>query len=82
MGERFRLRKDFDVSKFSPDVKTILTALQRYGAFIADNGIEWAVSVAPDLRIPELHAELRQVRGADFEAVQPPEPPVGYKPAK
>jgi hypothetical protein len=79
MGERFRLRKDFDVSKFTPEVKTILTALKRYGAFVADNGIEWAVSVAPDPRIPDLHVELRQVKGSDFEVIQPP---AGYKPAK
>ncbi|HVK12126.1 MAG TPA: hypothetical protein VM597_25465 [Gemmataceae bacterium] len=79
MGERFRLRKDFDVSKFSPEAKAILTALKRYGAFVADNGIEWAVSVAPDPRIPDLHDELRKVKGSDFEVV---EPPAGYRPPK
>jgi hypothetical protein len=79
MGERLRLRKDFDVSGFSPEMKTILTALKRYGMFVADNGIEWAVSVAPDPRIPALHDELRKVKGADFEVV---EPPAGYTPAK
>jgi hypothetical protein len=79
MGERFRLRKDFDTSGFSPEVKTILEALKKYGMLVADNGIEWAVSVAPDERIPLLHAELRKVKGADFEVVTPPP---GYKPAK
>lgn len=77
MGERFRLRKDFDVSGFSPEVKTILTALKRYGMLVADNGIEWAVSVAPDPRIPVLHDELRKVNGSDFEVVAPPP---GYRP--
>ena len=77
MGERFRLRKDFDVSGFSAEAKTILTALKRYGAMVADNGIEWAVSVAPDPRIPDLHAELRKVKGSDFEVVTPPP---GYRP--
>lgn len=72
MGERFRLRKDFDTSKFSPEVKTILEALKRYGMLNADNGIDWAVSVAPDERIPVLHEELRKVKGADFEVVTPP----------
>ena len=79
MGERFRLRKDFDVSRFSPEAKAILVALKRYGMLVADNGIEWAVSVAPDPRIPVLHEELRRVKGSDFEVV---EPPAGYKPAK
>ncbi|HEX4591442.1 MAG TPA: hypothetical protein VH120_16015, partial [Gemmataceae bacterium] len=63
MGERLRLRKDFDVSGFSPEVKAILVALKRYGMFVADNGIEWAISVAPDPRIPDLHEELRKVKG-------------------
>jgi len=72
MGERLRLRKDFDVSRFSPHVRTILTALKRYGMFVADNGIEWAISVAPDERIGVLHQELRRVKGANFEVVVPP----------
>jgi hypothetical protein len=77
MGERIRLRKDFDVSSFSPEVKTILVGLQTYGMFVADNGIDWAISVAPDPRIPVLHDELRKVKGSDFEVVQPPP---GYQP--
>ena len=77
MGERFRLRKDFDTSKFSPEVRTILEALKRYGMLNADNGIDWAVSVAPDERIPVLHEELRKVKGADFEVVIAPP---GYTP--
>ena len=77
MGERFRLRKDFDTSKFSPEVRTILEALKRYGMLNADNGIDWAVSVAPDERIPVLHEELRRVKGSDFEVVIAPP---GYSP--
>ncbi len=79
MGERFRLRKDFDTLKFSPEVKTILEALKRYGMLNADNGIDWAISVAPDERIPVLHDELRKVKGSDFEVVTPPP---GYAPPK
>jgi hypothetical protein len=69
MGERLRLRADFDVSGFSPPVRAILKGLQKYGMFVADNGIDWAVSVAPDPRIPVLHEELRRVKGSDFEVV-------------
>jgi len=72
MGERFRLRKDFDTSKFSPEGKCILEGLKRYGMLNADNGIDWAISVAPDERIPVLHDELRKVKGSDFEVVTPP----------
>lgn len=79
MGERFRLKKDFDTSKFSREVRIILEALKTYGMFVADNGIEWAMSCSPDERIPVLHEELRRLKGSDFEVVTPPP---GYKPAK
>jgi hypothetical protein len=73
MGERIRLRGDFDVSRFSPEVRAILNGLKKYGMFVADNGIEWAISVAPDPRIGVLHEELRRVRGSAFEVVVVPE---------
>jgi hypothetical protein len=76
MGERLRLRRDFDISGFSPEVQAILKGLKKYGMFVADNGIDWAISVAPDPRIPSLHEELRKVKGSDFEVVQAPQ---GYK---
>ena len=77
MGERIRLRKDFEVEGFTPEVQAILKGLQKYGMFVADNGIDWAISVAPDPRIPVLHEELRKLKGSDFEVV---EPPAGYQP--
>lgn len=70
MGERLRLRADFDIKPFSPPVQVILKALKKYGMLVADNGIEWALSVAPDERIPVLHDELRRVKGSAFEVVQ------------
>jgi hypothetical protein len=69
MGERFRLRPDFDVSGFSPHVQAILKGLKKYGMFVADNGGDWRISVAPDSRIKGLD-ELRKLKGADFEVVQ------------
>lgn len=77
MGERLRLKQDFDIAPFSPEVQTILKALKKYGMFVADNGLEWAISVAPDPRIPVLHAELRKIPGSAFEVI---EPPTGYQP--
>jgi hypothetical protein len=73
MGERIRLRADFDLSGFSPEATAILKGLKKYGMFVADNGIDWALSVAPDPRIPDLHAELRRVKGSAFEVVLAPE---------
>lgn len=79
MGERLRLKQDFDITPFSPEVQTILKALKKYGMFVADNGISWAISVAPDPRIPVLHSELRKIPGSAFEVI---EPPAGYQPPR
>ena len=76
MGERFRLRKDFDTSKFSAEARVILEALKRYGMLMADNGMDWGLSVSADSRLPDFHEELRKVKGSDFEVVTPPK---GYK---
>ena len=71
MGERFRLRSDFDTSSFSPEVQVILQALKRYGMILADNGSAWYLSGAPDSRWNNdvLVGELARVKGSDFEAV-------------
>lgn len=70
MGQRFRLKTDFDISGFSPEVQVILTALKTYGMFVADNGADWYLSGAPDERWnnDDLHT-LHRLRGSDFEAV-------------
>jgi len=73
MGERLRLRKDFDISGFSPHVQAILKGLKKYGMFVADNGGDWRLSVAPDARIKGLN-ELRRVKGRDFEVIVPTGP--------
>ena len=73
MGERIRLKQDYDISRFSPPVQAILKGLKKYGMFVADNGIDWAISVAPDERIGDLHEELRKIKGSVFEVVQKPE---------
>lgn len=72
MGERLRLKADYDISKFSPPVQAILKGLKKHGMLVADNGIEWALSCAPDERIPVLHDELRRIKGSAFEVVESP----------
>ena len=70
MGQRFRLRADFDITGFSPQVQAILQAMKTYGIILADNGSPWFISGAPDERWDnEILHELKQVSGADFEAV-------------
>lgn len=69
MGERFRLRRDFDVSGFPPHVQAILKGLKTYGMFVADNGSDWWMSIAPDRRLQGLET-LHRVKGSDFEVVE------------
>lgn len=70
MGLRLRLRANYDISGFSPQVQVILRAFKRYGIILADNGSPWYISGAPDERWDndQLH-ELDVIRGSDFEAV-------------
>ncbi len=70
MGARFRLKASFDISTFSATNQIILTALQRYGMMLADNGSSWYISGAPDSRWnnDDLHA-LTAIDGSNFEAV-------------
>ncbi len=70
MGQRFRLRADFDVSGYSDDAQVILIALKKYGMILADNGSAWYISGAPNPNWDNdvLH-EMDDVLGSDFEAV-------------
>jgi hypothetical protein len=77
MGERIRLKNDFDIRGFSPEAQAILKGLKKYGMFVADNGLDWTISVAPDARIPLMHEEFSKIKGSAFEVV---EPPTGYRP--
>jgi hypothetical protein len=71
MGQRFRLRADFDISGFSATNQVILTALKEYGMILADNGSAWYLSGVPDERWnnDDLRALRNGVRGSDFQAV-------------
>ena len=62
MGERFRLRQDFDISGFPPHAQAILRGLKKYGMFVADNGADWYMSIAPDRRFKGLET-LSRVKG-------------------
>lgn len=70
MGQRFRLRSDFDARGFAPEVQVILRAMQRYGIILADNGSPWYISGAPDERWDnDVLRQLHRLTGDDFEAV-------------
>jgi hypothetical protein len=70
MGLRVRLKANFNVSGFSPQVQVILRAMKKYGLILADNGSDWYLSGAPDERWDnDMLRELQQISGANFEAV-------------
>ena len=69
MGERFRLRADFDVSGFPKHAQAVLKGLKKYGMFVADNGSDWYMSITPDRRLKGLET-LHRVKGSDFEVVE------------
>jgi hypothetical protein len=68
MGERLRLRRDFDISGFPPHAQAILKGLKKHGMFLADNGGDWRLSIAPDRRLEGLES-LTRLKGSDFEVV-------------
>jgi len=71
MGQRFRLKSSFDISKFSRDTQVILQAFKTYGLILADNGSPWYVQGTYDERwnLDTLVPELRNVTGTNFEAL-------------
>jgi hypothetical protein len=81
MGERYRLRQDFDISGFSAHTQAVLKGLKKYGMYMADNGGDWRLSVAPDKRIKGLE-ELRRVKGKDFDVIVPTGPNEGPRAPK
>jgi len=70
MGQRFRLKASVDISGYSAKNRVILTALKKYGCFLADNGGNWFFSGTHDDRWDDsdLNA-LKSLKGGDFEAV-------------
>ena len=71
MGMRVRLKASFDISRFSPANQVILRALKKYGMIVADNGGNWFLSGAPDMRwSDEDLSKLKIVTAADFEVVR------------
>ncbi|WP_206682707.1 hypothetical protein [Chthonobacter albigriseus] len=71
MGQRFRLKADVSLDGFSPEVQVILQALKTYGMILADNGMPWFLSGAPDPRWQDerIAEEFSRIKGSDFEAV-------------
>jgi hypothetical protein len=70
MGLRVRLKASVDISRFGPQARVLLRALQVYGMILADNGSPWYVTGAPNAGWDDddMH-QLQQLHGSDFEVV-------------
>lgn len=71
LGQRFRLKANFDISGFTPQMQVILQAMKKYGIILADNGSNWYISGTADDRWDNdmLVDGFNQLKGSDFEAV-------------
>lgn len=83
MGERLRLRSNVYIGGYPPRIQAILRALKKYGMFVADNGGNWRISVAPNPRfnLKELNM-IRNIRGSNFEVIVPTGPDEGPRAKK
>ena len=71
MGLKLRLKSNIDLSPFTGQSLIILTALKKYGMFVADIGGDWFISGASDARWNDADLnQLKTVPGSAFEAVE------------
>lgn len=71
MGQRLRLKSSFVIpSNWTKQEKAVLAALKKYGAFVADNGNFFSISITPDDRWPTgCFDRLATVGITNFEAI-------------
>ncbi len=71
MGLRVRLKASFDLSRFTGESRVVLTALKRYGMFVADNGSDWFITGATDTRWNDDDLDqMKTVPASAFEVVR------------
>jgi hypothetical protein len=71
MGMRVRLKANYDISGYNPQVQVILKALKKYGMILADNGSDWFISGSPSPQWDnEILGQLKKVKGKEFEVVK------------
>jgi len=69
MGMRLRLKSSYNISGFDASMQVILTAMQKYGLILADNGSALYVTGAPDSRWGSDLDSLKTVPASAFEVV-------------
>jgi hypothetical protein len=71
MGQRFRLKANVDISKFSPQALPVTAALKKYGAIVVSHGRAWDLIGTADKRLDmEQLRALYKLKGSDFEVIQ------------
>lgn len=71
MGLRVRLKASYDLSRFTGASRVILTALERYGMFVADNGSDWFITGETSTAWNDEDLDqLKTVPGSAFEVVK------------
>lgn len=71
MGIWCRLRSAYPIEGFPQSVQVILKALKKHGMILADNGSNYFISGAPDLRwSADDLKEIGRVKGRDFEVIK------------
>jgi hypothetical protein len=70
-GQLFRLKQSFEIpASFNTQSRAILTAMQRYGMYIADGGSAMYVTGEPSADwLEDTFSEVQSVTADDFEAV-------------
>ncbi len=72
MGQRVRLKQGFVIpDNWTSQEQAVLLGLKKYGAFVADNGNFFSISITPDNRYPdECFDHLRTITISNFEVIE------------
>jgi hypothetical protein len=72
---------EFAIKEYPLAANPAEQAYRPYGIVVADNGLDWRISVAPDARLKGLD-QLNRVKGSDFQVVAPTGPNEGPRAPK
>ena len=71
MGLRVRLKASYDLTGFTGEAKVVLTALKKYGMFVADNGSDWYITGETNTAWNDNDLDqLKTVPASQFEVVK------------
>lgn len=81
MGQRLRLKQNFTIpSNWTLEEKAVAKGLKKYGAFVADNGNFFSISVTPDNRWPSgCFNRINSLSITNFEVIQTTGPTNGTR---